>query len=202
MWAIEKEIQDTRPEQYPKIEARLIAVVESPEATMPAKQFRCQMLRTVGSAKCVPAVSKLLVDEQLSHIARFVLLGMREPAVDAALRTALGQTKGKLRVGIINTIGDRADRASVKTVAALLKNEDEATVRSALNAIGKIGGVQAADALDRAKQPGALQEAWSHAYLRCAASVPEAGQSSRAEKMYQSLFEGGSPLPVRAAALS
>src|SRR5216683_1176829 len=113
MWAIEKEIQDTRPEQYPKIEARLIAVVESPEATMPAKQFACQMLRTVGSARCVPAVSKLLVDEQLSHIARFVLLGMREPAVEASLRTALGQTKGKLRIGVINTIGDRADRQSV-----------------------------------------------------------------------------------------
>src|SRR5260221_4932187 len=201
MWAIEKEIQDTRPEQYPKIEARLIAVVESPEATMPARQFACQMLRTVGSARCVPAVSKLLVDEQLSHIARFVLLGMRDPAVEVSLRTALGKSIGKLRIGVINTIGDRADRQSVKAVASLLKNEDEATIRSALNAIGKIGGVEAAEALNRAKQTGPLQAAWSHAYLRCAASVAEAGQSSRAEKMYQSLFDGSSPLSVRAAAL-
>jgi len=201
MWAIEKEIQNARPDQYPRIEARLIGVLESPEATMPAKQFACQMLRTVGSAKCVPAVSKLLVDEQLSHIARFVLLGMREPAVDAELRKALGQAKGKLRIGIINTIGDRADRQSVKAVAALLKNEDEATIRSALNAIGKIGGLQAAEALDRARQTGPLQEAWAHAYLRCAGSLTEPGQSSRAEKMYQSLFDGGSPLSVRAAAL-
>ncbi len=200
MTAIEKETQDSKPDQYPRIEARLIAVLESPEATPPAKQFACQMLRTVGSPKCVSAVSKLLTDEKLSHIARFVLVGMHDPAVDAALRKALAQTDGKLRIGVINTIGDRGDRDSLKAVAALLKNKDEATSLSALNAIGKIGGTQAADALDRAKRADSLQEAWAHAYLRCAGTLAASGESSRAEKMYQLLFNGAYPASVRVAA--
>ena len=200
MAAIEKQIQEAKPEQYSQIEARLIAVLDSKEATVPGKQFACQMLRTVGSPKCIASVSKLLTDEKLSHIARFVLLGMHDPAVDAALRKTLGQTDGKLRIGIINTLGDRADGGSLKAIAALLKTKDEATGRSALNALGKIGGLQAADILDRAKVGPELQEPWAHAYLRCAASVAAAGQSSRAEKMYQSLFSGPYPASVRVAA--
>src|SRR6266496_3608135 len=57
--AIEKEIQDAKPEQYSRIEDRLLAVIGAPDAAMPGKQFACQMLKGVGSLKCVPAVSKL-----------------------------------------------------------------------------------------------------------------------------------------------
>jgi hypothetical protein len=139
MTAIEKGIQNAKPEEYPQIEAKLLAVLEAPEATMPGKQFVCQMLKIVGSSKCIPAVSKLLMDEQLSHSARNVFLGMRDPAADVALRTALGKTQGKVRIGIINTIGDRQDRQALTALVALL-NADEATGRAVLNAIGKIGG--------------------------------------------------------------
>jgi hypothetical protein len=170
MEAVEKEIASTRPEQYAPIEARMIAVLEAPGATLPGKQFACQMLRTVGSSKCIPAVSKLLTDERLSHVARQVLVGMRDPVVEAALRTALGQTQGNLRIGLINTIGDRGDRSSLRAVEALL-NGDQATVRAALNAIGKIGGAQAAEVLDRVKVPDALKDSRAQALLVCAASL-------------------------------
>src|SRR5437867_3716941 len=193
MAAIEQEIQDAKAEQYQKIEARLVSVLESPEATMPGKQFACQMLRIVGSAKCVPAISKLLVDDQLSHMARYVLQGMRDPLVDAALRKALGQTHGKPRLGVIDTLGDRGDRLSLEAVANMLKENDEATILCALNALGKIGGVHAADMLERAKRPGRFREAWAHAYLRTAGSVAAAGKVVRAEKIYQSLFDGDYP---------
>ena len=85
MTAIEKDIESSTPDKYPAFEDHLIAIVASPEATKPGKQFACQMLRIVGSPKCIPAVSALLTDEQLSHIARYVLLPMRVTAADAAL---------------------------------------------------------------------------------------------------------------------
>jgi HEAT repeat protein len=201
MAAIEKAIANAKPDQYAAIEARLIAVLEAPEATMPGKQFACQVLRTVASSKCVPAVSKLLTDEKLSHIARYVFLGLRDPAVDEALRKGLGQTQGNLRIGIINTIGDRGDRQAVEALAALLTGGDDATASSALNALGKIGGTSAADALDRAKVAGAVKTAWAQAYLRCADSLSAAGEASRAEKMYRALFEADQPAAVRVAAL-
>jgi HEAT repeat protein len=199
MDAVEKEIANTRPEQYGPIEARMIAVLEAPGATLPGRQFACQMLRTVGSSKCIPAVSQLLTDEKLSHMARRVFLGMHDPAIETALRNALAKTQGTLRIGLLNTIGDRGDRSSLTAVAAWL-NGDEATVRAALNAVGKIGGVQAAELLEQAKVPEALRAARAQALLVCAGSLAATGDSVRAEKLYRALFEGDYPMPVRAAA--
>jgi HEAT repeat protein len=201
MAAAEKEITNARPDQYPPIEARLIAVLEAPGATMPGKRFACQMLRIVGSARCVPAVGKLLTDPQLSYVARQVFLGLADPAVEESLRKALGQTEGNLRIGIINTIGDCGDSSSLKALAVLLSGNDEATAAAALNAIGKSGGTEAADVLEGVRVADPLKAAWAQALLRCTPSVAAAGQPDRAEKMYRALVEGDAPMPVRSRAL-
>ena len=197
--AIDKGIGETAPAQYGKIEAKLLAVLEAPEATMPAKQYVCQSLRVVGSPKCVPAVAKLLADEKLSHVARQVFLGLNDPAVADALQKALGQTTGNLRIGIVNTIGDRRDAQSLAALATLLAGNDEATSRVVLNAIGKIGGASAADLLDKTKVADPLKDAWAHAYLKTAQSLA-ASDAARSAKMYQALLDGDYPMPVRAAA--
>jgi HEAT repeat protein len=199
MAAVEKEIANASPDQYAPIEAKLIAVIEAPAATMPGKQFACQMLRIVGSAQCVPAVGKLLTDAQLSHLARQVFLGMADPAVEESLQQALGQTQGDLRIGIINTIGDRKDRSSLKALAALLPS-DEATAKAALNAIGKIGGTEAAGVLEGAEVVDTLKPVWAQALLRCAPSVAAAGQPEHAEKIYRELLEDNAPSSVRPGA--
>lgn len=205
MTAIEKQIQAAKPEERPAIEARLIAVIETPEATMPGKQFACQMLRLVGSRKCVPAVARLLTDEQLSHVARNILLGLNDPSADEALRGALGKTQGKVRIGMINTIGDRGGSGSLPVLVGLLSTGDEATVDATLSAIGKIGGAKAVDALDRVKVPDALKPAWAQAYLRCADGLATPGGAApggaaRAQKMYRALLNGSYPSQVRAGA--
>ncbi len=197
--AIDKEIGETKPDQYAKIEAKLLAVLEAPDATFPAKQYVCQSLRTVGSSKCVPAVAKLLTDEKLSHVARQVFLGMNDPAVADALQKAIGQTTGNLRIGIVNTIGDRRDVQSLPALATLLAGNDEPTSRVVLNAIGKTGGAPAADLLDKTKVGDVLKDAWAHAYLKTAQSLA-ASDAARSAKMYQALLDGDYPMPVRAAA--
>lgn len=199
--AIEKEIQGAKPEQYPAIETKLIAVLETPDATMPGRQFACQMLKLVGSAKCVPAVSKLLTDDQLSHMARSVLVGLSGPAADEALRKALQPTQGKLRIGVINTLGDRRDTGSLRVLASFLSGNDDPTVRATFNAIGKIGDAAAADVLDRSKASAdPAREYWAHAYFRCAESLTVAGDAKRSLKMYQTLYDGSYPPSVRAGA--
>jgi len=200
MTAIEKQIQAAKPEEYPAIEARLIAVLETPQATMPGKQFACQMLRLVASHQCVPAVAKLLVDETLSHMARNVFLGLNDPAAGDALRQALEKTQGQVRIGIINTIGDRGDRGSLKALAALLTESDAATIDSALASIGKIGGGKAADALDAMNVADSAKPAWAQAYLRCAGGLAVQGEPARAQNMCRALLDGNYPSPVRAGA--
>jgi HEAT repeat protein len=198
--AIEKEIQAARPEQYPAIEAKLIAVLETPGATMPGRQFACQMLKLVGSSKCVPAMSKLLTDDQLSHMARSVLAGLHGPAVDDALQKALASTRGNLCIGVINSLGDRRDTGALKALERFLGANDDATVQAAFNATGRIGGMQGADVLDRAKASAGGKDYWANAYLTCAGSLAAAGEAKRAMKMYQTLYDGNFPAVVRAAA--
>jgi HEAT repeat protein len=201
--AIEKEIQGAKREHYPAMELKLIAVLETPAASMPGRQFACQMLKLVGSAKCIPAVTRLLTDNELSHMARSVLACLHGPAVDEALGEALGSTQGKLRIGVINTLGDRGDTGALNALAGFLKTSDEATVRAAFNAIGKIGGKSAADVLDRAKpSAGGTADDWANAYLRCAGNLATAGETQRSLKMYQTLYDGNSPTAVRAAAFT
>ena len=45
--AIDKEVQDANGAQVAVVEAKLIAVIESSEATMPAKQYACQAIKAV-----------------------------------------------------------------------------------------------------------------------------------------------------------
>ena len=201
MMAIDKQIQYAKPEEFPLIEARLIAVIEAPEATMAGKQFACRMLRLVGSPKCVPAVGKLLTDGKLSHMARNVLLGMSDSSADKALREALGKTQGQMRIGIINTIGDRGDSGAVASLGALLDNADADTMEASLEALGKIGDAKAADALDKAKVPDNSKTMWAQAYLRCATNLTAKGEAARAQKMVQTLLDGKYASSVRAGAL-
>lgn len=201
MNAIEKIIHNAKPTDYPAIEKKLIGILEAPGATVAGRQFALRMLKSVASPKCVPAVSKLLQDKDLAHMARNVLLMMDGRKIDAALRDALATTQGDVRRGIINTIGDRKDTSSLKTLTKMLKKADDSTALSLLNAIGKIGGAKAADALEAYKPADALKPDWSMAYLRCAEGVTADGGIKRSRKMYKMLLDGAFPSSVRGGAL-
>jgi hypothetical protein len=86
---IDEQIRKTPAGGYAEIEAKLLAVLRSPETTKDAKRYLCRWLSVVGSAQCVPAVSELLTDADLSHPARMALEPMANPAAGAALRAAL-----------------------------------------------------------------------------------------------------------------
>lgn len=196
---IVKQIQEAKPEQYPAIEAKLIAVVESPNATFAGKQFACQALQAVGSEKCVPALSKLLLDERLSHSARYALQKMDSPAVDRALQEALAKTKGNTKIGILNTLGDRAKPATIGSLAALAGDSDPAVAGAAIRAIGRIAGPESVDALSRIKPREETREVWAAAYLQCADRLA-AANDPRAGGMYRSVFDGKNSGAVRAGA--
>ena len=89
-------------------EAQLITVLES-EAPLVDKAKACQRLGMIGTKRAVPALAKLLADDQLSHYARYGLKPITDPAVDETLRQAMGTLQGELLVGVINSIGMRHD---------------------------------------------------------------------------------------------
>ena len=200
--AIDQQVREaTTPEQRRVIEDELIAVLKADDATFAAKQFACRMLRVVGSARCVPALGKLLIDEELSHSARFALAGIPGADVSRALRHALLQTKGKVQIGIMNTLADRRDQAAITDLAGLLASGEPATVTAALRAIGRIGNPAAAKALKSADVANDFRDAWYHACLTCAERLRQAGQGDAAGAIYHDLFRDDRPMAVRAAAV-
>jgi len=200
--AIRGQVESAGADQKPALEGKCVAILESSEATMPAKEFACRMLRYVGSAKCVPAVAKLLTDAELSHMGRWALQGVADPAAEKALLNAMGKTSGDVRVGIIETLGERRGAAALDSLAALLGDNDAAIVEGALKAIGKIGGPKAADVVEKAKVAPAAKAMWCDAMLACAGSLAAGGQKDRAEKMLQTVFDGDNPSIAREAAMS
>jgi len=197
--AIEDEARQAKPEQRGAIEDKLIGVLESAQATFPAKQFACRMLAIAGSPKCVPVAGKLLTDEKLSHAARIVLQAIQDKSADKVLLKSLGKTQGKLQIGIINTIGIRADEDAAGELADLLSSKDEGVVAASLNSLARIGNAKAAKALGNAKVPETLKAKLLEARLTCANKLCADGDGKLADAIYTDLMAAGNPDTARTA---
>jgi HEAT repeat protein len=141
--------QDASPLMAENDQAKLIAVLKS-DAPLFDKAMACKRLAMIGDQQAVPALAALLADEQLSHYARFALEPNPNAAAGAALRSALANAKGRLRLGIIGTLGKRKDTAAVDALSKLLADADAETVGAAAAALARIGTVEAATAVGQA----------------------------------------------------
>lgn len=184
---IEAAIRQAKPRAYPGIEAQLLAALNAPQTRVAGKQFCCRMLRRVGSAASVPSLSKLLADEELSHMARFALQHMPAPEAGRALRRALKKLQGNLRTGVIGSLGLRGDRQAVQGLGRLIENPDQAIAKAAIQALGRIGGPEAVRVLTRMQVVDKLTEAKNDAILLCADAMLAEGQNAEAVAIYRRL---------------
>ncbi len=118
--------------------ADLVAILDDSDATEFAKAKACQRLALVGDDAAVPALAGLLSDVRLSHYARTALEPMPPGAADQGLREALGNLKGSLLVGVINSIGVRRDPMALAGLAQLRQSEDPVVRDAATAAINRI----------------------------------------------------------------
>lgn len=130
--------------------ARALAGVLDSDAAFDAKQFACRQLAFVGTEEQVPALAKLLRDEELSHYALMALARIPGPAVGEALRKGLAETTGRAQIGIIDALGDRRDRAAGPLLQQILDGTDRESGAAAAYALGKIADHPSLDALMKA----------------------------------------------------
>ena len=183
-------------------EAQLIQILKDPQKPLFAKAKACQRLAVAGTKQAVPALATLLADPQVAHYARFGLEPIPDPSVDAALRDALKKLKGKLQIGVIQSISNRRDTKAVKPLAQLLNASGEGVAEAAAQALGRIASPGAARELQKALARGKPQvkAAVAHAGLVCAEGLAAQGKSGEARALYQALSQAGVPKPVQAAA--
>jgi len=183
------------------LEAALVDLLGG-EATYESKDFACRQLAILGGPAAVPALVALLRTPDTADMARYALQVM--PCVEAnqALLDALGSVAEPVQIGIINSLGERRDAASVETLASYAMASDPALAEGAIYALGKIGNAAALDAL-LSVQPhvaSALQRAVADALILCAEELAMDGEAQRAAAVFESLFDPAQPATVRIAA--
>jgi HEAT repeat protein len=198
--AIEEEIRNVSPSSFEAIEAKLLEALESPRITYAGKQFICRMLRRVGSAKSVPVLSKMLADKELSHMARFALQFMAAPEAGAALREALSNLDGNLKIGVLGSIGQRGDRDAVAQISPFITDGNVDIARAKIETLGRIGGSKAAAALGSAQVPASLKPAYDNACLMCADKMLAEDQQNEAAQIYREMIAPVNGTWIRIAA--
>ena len=182
------------------LEKRLVAYLGSSYSSL-TRSFVCRQLVLIGSVASVPAVSPLVLDEELSVHARNALERIPGPESEKALRDALGQAKGRTRIGVINSVAARRDAASTPVLIKILGEAPESAAAAA-KALGEIGTPDAAKALTaaRGKGPAPVQQAVVDGTLICAERLVAAGQRSQAITLIEGLTDASQLEHVRAAA--
>ncbi len=187
------------------LEAKLLELLKSEDATLHAKWFACRQLALVGSAASVPALAAHLGegDQKLGYMARFALEQIPAPEAAAALRDALGKTEGRTRIGIINSLAVRGDAEAVPAILKLLDADPE-TAAHAATALGKIGGTAARNALAKARSSAKppVRDAVEDALLACANRLADAGKNHEAGPLFAQLRKTGSARHIRLGALA
>lgn len=191
-----------KPDELRKVEDSLLDVLNS-EATLAGKQFVCRELSIVGTDRSVPALARLLTGEETSDMVRYALERMPGEAVNVALREALPKAKGKPKVGIINSLGQRHDSKAVDALSKLLSDSDAVVAEAAAAALGNIADSAATKVLSEAKGKtvGKVQLVVLDGYLRCADKLAADGKKTEALAIYKELQKEGNPKPIRTAAL-
>jgi len=194
-----------------QFEKRLLKFLRS-EATLAGKQFICKQLSIIGTEEAVPTLTAMLTQPATSDMARYALERIPGAAVDEALCNALDKTSGKVKVGIINSLGERGNEATVVLLSRLLRvpalrgpsDTDKEVAQAAAAALGKIAGPTAAaelgDALRQAS--GDWRMVLADAYLMCAHKFVTSGNKNAAMAIYQELYTPAKPTPIRSAALA
>ncbi|MBM4022645.1 MAG: hypothetical protein FJ284_10490 [Planctomycetes bacterium] len=165
------------------------------KAPSAAKQYACRKLCLIGTAGCVPALAELLGSKEESHMARFALQQIAAPEAAAALRKALGEVAGDLKIGMIASLAARRDAESLPALTALVSG-DSTVAAAAAEALGMLGTPEAAAALAAAKTSGVAAEAVVDARLACAEASAKAGKKAEAKSIYESILKAVGEAPA------
>ena len=181
------------------LESRLIEVLKS-EAPRAAKDAVCRALKTIGTATAVPALSALLADDALSHMARYALDRIPAPEAGKALIEALPKVGGKLKIGVASSLGVRREEAAIAPLQAPLADSDPAIARAAAVALGAIGSPAANQALTAAKASAGTKDAIADSLLECAENLLAAGKKPEAKAAYEKILGDNPGKAVKIAA--
>ncbi len=181
------------------LEARMIAVLASTDATYDAKQFSCKQLGRIGTKASLPALAELLKDKTSASNAVLALQAMPGAEAGAVLRKAVDTSPARL--DIIQALSARREAESIPVLARLAKDTNAELSTAAIAALGVFPEESAAEALNDALAAGRSTDQVNPALLRCAQALAKAGKTKAALKIYRQLHKPDASPPIGRASL-
>jgi HEAT repeat protein len=173
-----------------------------PVASEETRLFAARHLAVLGSERALPDIARMLNAPDTVSLGCLALSTYPHGEADKVLREALAGAQGNARIQILNTLGDRRDAGSVKTLAELAQSTDVAVVEAAVAALGKIGNTQSRKALETLFKGDLQSESVrTLARLQAGLELAEAGDKD-AVTILESLLNSTTPVYVRRSALA
>jgi HEAT repeat protein len=150
----------------------------------PVQAFLCEELQFAGTATAVPALGKLLLDEELCDAAAMALSAIGTGAGEQ-YRAALPKAKGRCRLVIVQNLGVVRDTASAESLRSALDDSDREVRLAAGWALARMGDAGAVDRLVAATASEGWEriQATKHCLL-LAEALAAAGKKDLAAKIY------------------
>ncbi len=172
------------------------------DAPVSQKARACQRLGEFGTKEAVPTLASLLNDKIFSAYARAGLERIPGPEAAAALRDALGKTKGKFLIGVINSIAATRDERAVGALAPVTRHADPEVVRAALLALGRIANDESIPLVRQALTTGSetFRADAAAACLLAAEQQLSQGNADIAQALYDTVRKAQVPVSYRIGA--
>lgn len=154
------------------------------------KSYLCQELQWAGDRAAVPALGKLLTDEELCDPAAMALVAINDGAADE-LRKAVPQAKGKSRLAVMDALAALADDKSATAFKDALTDEDREVRIAGGVGLSKLGDPGSVDLLTKAAdvEPGWERIQAAKNCLVLAENLSANGKKSDAQKVYKYLHD-------------
>lgn len=192
------------PDARVSLESECLATATSSDAEWADKYRAVRILAVIGSVNAVAPLATLLQNDETSHLARCALEPMPYPEVDTVLLEALSTAPRKSKMGIISALVARKNKDAVPGIIALIGPEDKQLLDIAVQALGRIGGEEAAAMLEELSKSSdaVLEVKGAAALLVLADGLTAEGRGEDAAKYCYKLLDGRWPDYIRAGAFS
>jgi hypothetical protein len=152
--------------------------------------YLCQELQWAGHEEAVPALGKLLLDEDLAEPAKMALVVIGTGAT-AQLLAALPDAKGKCRLAVVHGLAALSEPVAAAALGAALSDPDREVRIAAGAGLAKLGSAAACEPLLKAAAtgPGWERVQQTKHCLVLAEKLAAAGNKPEAAKIYRQLRE-------------
>ena len=188
------------PPQLRAMAAKLAGLLTAESTTDAAKLFICRQLYLFGDKDCIPSIAPLLLKQPTADVACYAIGRMPGEEAARALVAALANAEPAAKVAIVDALGQRKDPETTDVLAKAAHDPDKAISQAAIAALGVVGTLPAAAALENLWQqdPVAVEPALIDVAEQLVADTATLEQGA---EIYQKLLDNSKNPASRGAAI-